>query len=49
VIALSVVERGSKPQSGQAKHYKIGISCNSKDWLAQYQDNVKEWGQHVYL
>ena len=38
----------------QTKHYKTGICCfsgkyaalrrKSKDWLAQNQDNVSEWG-----
>jgi hypothetical protein len=42
------------PRSGQTKDYKIGICCfsakhtilrrKSKDWLAQNQDNVSEWG-----
>jgi len=40
--------------SGQTKDYKIGIyyfsakhaalKRESKDWLAQNQDNVSEWG-----
>jgi len=44
----------SMPWSGQTKDYKIGICCfsakhealrrKSKDWLAQNQDNVSEWG-----
>ena len=50
----SVIDRGFKPQSGQTKDYKTGICCLSaeqaalrrknKDWLAQNQDNVTEWG-----
>jgi hypothetical protein len=50
VLALSVVDRGFEPRSGQTKDYKISICCcsalrrNSKDWLARYQDNVSEWG-----
>ena len=54
VLALSAVDRGFKPLSGQTKDYKIGICCfsakhaalrrKSKDRLAQNQDNVSEWG-----
>ena len=54
VLALSAVDRGFEPWSGQTKDYKIGICCfhakhaalrrKSKDWLAQNQDNVSEWG-----
>ena len=54
VLASSAVNRGFKPRSGQIKDYKIGICCFSakhtalrrkiKDWLAQNQDNVSEWG-----
>ena len=54
VLDSSVVDRGFKPQSGQTKDYEIGICCLSaehaalrrknKDWLAQNQDNVTEWG-----
>jgi hypothetical protein len=39
---------------GKTKDYKIGICCSStkhaalwrksKDWLAQNQDNMSEWG-----
>jgi hypothetical protein len=49
----SAVDRGFEPQSGQTKHYKIGICCfsakhaalrrKSKDWLAWNQNNVSEW------
>ena len=52
VLALSEVNRGFEPQSGQTKDYKIGICSfsakhtalrrKSKDWLAQNQDNVSE-------
>jgi len=48
--ALSAVDCGFEPQSGQTKDYKIGICCFSakhtalrgkiKDWLAWNQDNV---------
>ena len=54
VLALSVVDHGFEPRSGQIKDYKIGICCfsakhaalrrKSKDWLAPNQDNVLEWG-----
>ena len=54
VLASSAVNHGFEPQSGQTKDYKIGIYCFSakhtalrrkiKDWLAQNQDNVSEWG-----
>ena len=54
LLALSVVDRGFEPRSGQTKDYKIGICCfsakhaalwiKSKDWLAQNQNNVSEWG-----
>jgi hypothetical protein len=54
VLALSVVDRGFEPWSGQTKDYKTGICCfsaikhaalrrKSKDWLAQNQNNVSEW------
>jgi len=49
-----MVDRGFEPRSGQIKDYEIGICCFSakhtvlrrkiKDWLAQNQDNVSEWG-----
>jgi hypothetical protein len=48
------VDYGFELRSGQTKDYKIGICCfsadhatirrKSKDWLAQNQDNVSEWG-----
>ena len=54
VLVSSAVDRGFEPRSGQTKDYKIGICCfsamhialrrKSKDWLAQNQDNVSEWG-----
>jgi hypothetical protein len=54
VLALSAVDCGFEPRSGQTKDYKIGIRCfssknaalrrKSKDWLARNQDNVSEWG-----
>ena len=53
VLALSEVNRGIEPRSGQTKDYEIGIGCfsakhealrrKSKDWLAQNQNNVSEW------
>jgi hypothetical protein len=54
VLASSALDHGFKSRSGQTKDYKIGICCfstkhsalrkKSKDWLAQNQDNVSEWG-----
>ena len=55
MLVSSAVDRGSKPQSGQTKDYKIGICCFSaikhaplrskiKDWLSWNQNNVSEWG-----
>ena len=45
VLALSEVDRGFEPRSGQTKDYEIGICCfsakhaalrrKSKDWLAR--------------
>ena len=53
VLTSSAVDRGSEPQSGQTKDYKIGIcyfsakhaalSSKSKDWFARNQNNVSEW------
>ena len=53
VLALSVVDRGFKTRSGQAKDYKIGMCCFSathatlrrknKDRLARNHNNVSEW------
>ena len=55
MLVSSVVDRGFKSWSGQAKDYKISICCfstkyvalkrKSKDWLAQNQDNVSEWSE----
>jgi hypothetical protein len=49
-LALSIVDPGLEPRSGQTKVYKIGICCfsakhaalrrKSKDWLARNQNNV---------
>ena len=54
VLALSTIDRGFEPRSGPTIDYEIGICCffakhtvlrtTSKDWLAQNQDNVSEWG-----
>ena len=54
VLILCAVELGFESLSGQTDDYKIGICCfsakhaalrrKSKDWLAQNQDNVSEWG-----
>ena len=45
---------GSESWLGQSKDYEIGICCSSakhtasmsksKDWLAESQDDVSEWG-----
>ena len=53
VLALSVVDLGFVPRSGQTKDYENGICCfsakhaalrsKSKDWLAWNQNNVSEW------
>ena len=53
-IGYCAVDIGFEPRSGQTKDYKIGICCfsakhaalrrKSKDWLAQNQNNVSEWG-----
>ena len=53
MLALSAVNRGFEPRSGQIKDYKIGICCfstkhaalrrKSKNLLARNQDNVSEW------
>ena len=55
ILALSVVDRGFEPGSGQSIDYKIGICCfsakhaalrrKSKDWLARNHNNVEG---HVY-
>ena len=54
VLASSMVDRGFEPRLGQTKDFKIGLCCfsvkhaalrrKSKDWLAQNQNNVSEWG-----
>jgi hypothetical protein len=54
VLALSEVDRGFEPRSGQTKDYKIGICCfftkhaalsrKNKDLLARDKDNVPERG-----
>ena len=54
VFASSAVDREFEAPSGQTKDYEIGICCfsakhaalrrKSKDWLAQNQDNVSDWG-----
>ena len=54
VLHSSVVDRGFEPWSNHTKDYTIGICCfsvkpaasrrQSKDWLAQKQDNVYKWG-----
>ena len=53
MLALSAVNCGFEPRSGQTKDYKIGICFfsakhaafrrKSKDGLARNQDNVSEW------
>ena len=53
MLALSAVDRGLEPLSGQTKDNKIGICCfsakhttlrrKSKDWLARNHNNVSEW------
>ena len=54
VLASSAVDHVFEPCSGQTKDYKIGICCfttkhaalrsKNKDWMAQNQNNVSEWG-----
>ena len=53
VLALSAVDRGFEPRSGQTKDEEIGIFCfsakhatlsrKSNDWLARNHNNVSEW------
>jgi hypothetical protein len=53
MLTSRAVDRGFEPRSGQTKDYQIGIyhfsakraalRSNSKDWLAQNQNNVSEW------
>ena len=59
VLALSVVDSGFEPLSGQTKDYKISIRCfyakhatlrrKSRDWLARNQNNVSEWSDTSFL
>ena len=52
VLSSSAVDRGFAPQSGQIKHYTIGICFisakhaalrrKSKDWLARNHKNMSE-------
>ena len=59
VLALSVVDSGFEPLSGQTKDYKISICCfsakhatlrrKSRDWLARNQNNVSEWNDRSFL
>jgi hypothetical protein len=54
MLASSGIDCGFKLRSGQTKDYKIGICYfsakhaalrrKSKEWWAQNQDNVSEWG-----
>jgi hypothetical protein len=54
MLDSSAIYRRFEARSGQTKDYEIGIWCFSakhailrrkrKDWLAQNQDNVSEWG-----
>ena len=59
MLALSAIDCGFEPWSGQTKGYQIDICCfsaknadlrnKSKDWLARNQDNVSEWsGMSTY-
>ena len=47
MLASSAVDHGFEPQLGQTKDYKIAkhaaLRSESKDWLAQNQNNVSEW------
>ena len=54
VLVSSVVHRGFDPRLGHNTDCKFGMCCfctkhavlrrKSKDWLAQNQHNVSEWG-----
>ena len=44
VFASSAVDSGFELRSGQINDYKIDICWKIKDWLAQNQDNMSEWG-----
>ena len=56
VFASSAVDRGFEPRSGQTKTMKLifvasplehaALRKRSKDWLAQHQNNVSEWGDN---
>ena len=58
MLALSAVDRGFEPRSGQAKDYKIvfcyfsakhaALRRKNKNWLARNQDNVSRVGRHVF-
>ena len=53
VLALSAIDRGFEPQSGQTNDYKIDICCfstkhaalmrKSKDWSPRNHNNGSEW------
>jgi hypothetical protein len=43
VLALSVVDRGFEPRSGQTKDYKFGICCFSAKHAALRNDNKNHW------
>ena len=57
-LASGAVYHWFESRSGETKDYEIGICCfsvkhtafrrQSKDWLARNQNNVSEWGRHVY-
>jgi hypothetical protein len=57
LLALSAVDHGFEPRSGQTKDFRIGICCfstkhaalrrKSKDWLVRNQNNVSEWSDMV--
>jgi hypothetical protein len=59
VLALTVVDSGFEPLSGQTNDYKISIRCfyakhatlrrKSRDWLARNQNNVSEWSDRSFL
>jgi len=51
VLASSTVDRGFETRSGQTKDYifvasplSTQLRRKSKDWLAQNQNNISEWG-----
>ena len=57
VHALSAVDRGFEPRSGQTKNYTIDIYCFSakhtalrrkiKDWFSPNHANVSEWATYL--